>query len=196
LAEDINCTPCLAALGLKRLSASDALSQYFMDMGYFQSNQGAMNAVQQLEPIPAGTFRGFVMHPANTPFDFDPDIYWIYGSPAQMARLASGLAYKTGELIDSRTTGFGISCLSMVKPFITGKPCLVHPGRGERILAGTNECEMAISIPAFLMEDLIDGLEKTHEKGTRYPIQKYMIYEPPILKPMKTLGQYLFPTSE
>jgi hypothetical protein len=47
-----------------------------------------------------------------------------------------------------------------------------------------------------LIEDLVEGLERTQDKGTRYPIQKYMIYEPPILNQMKELDQYLFPVSE
>jgi uncharacterized protein (DUF169 family) len=42
---------------------------------------------------------------------------------------------------------------------------LVHPGRGERILAGTDECEMFFSFPAKDLELFVDGLEKTHKKG-------------------------------
>jgi hypothetical protein len=68
---------------------------------------------------------------------------------------------------------------------------LVHPGRGERILAGTDECEMFFSFPAKDLELFVDGLEKTHKKGTRYPIQSYMIYQPPVIPPVKTLDEKL-----
>jgi uncharacterized protein (DUF169 family) len=121
----------------------------------------------------------------------DPDIVLIYGTPAQMARLASGYLYHHGELIESRTTGFGISCLSAVKPHFTGKPAFVHPGRGERILAGTDESEMFMTLPAKFCESLLNGLKKTEEKGTRYPVQSYMIYQPPTIKPMKILEEKL-----
>jgi uncharacterized protein (DUF169 family) len=191
LAEDINCTPCLAALGWMRLEKPQDLARYFMDMGYFERPELAQNALTQLDPLPAGAVSGLVMAPLERGGEIAPDLVWIYGTPAQMARLAAGWVYRTGELVSSTTTGFGISCLSMVKPHFTRKPVFVHPGRGERILAGTDEGEMAFSFPASRLADLVESLEKTHEKGTRYPVRKYVIYEPPLLKPLKALGEKL-----
>jgi uncharacterized protein (DUF169 family) len=190
IADDINCTPCLAALGLKRLEDNKHLAEYFVNMGYFDSIELAETATRQLEPIPPGEISGVAIFPLNMA-PVDPDIILIYGTPAQMARLAAGYLYHSGELIESKTTGFGISCLSAIKPYFNGKPAFVHPGRGERILAGTDECEMFFTFPARHRESLLDGLKKTHEKGTRYPIQSYMIYEPPMIKPMKRLEEKL-----
>jgi len=189
-ADDINCTPCLAALGLKRLESHTHLSQYFMDMGYFDSIETAEIATGELKPVPPGEINGIAVFPLDMA-PVDPDIVLIYGTPAQMARLAAGYLYHYGELIEAKTTGFGISCLSAVKPYFTGKPALVHPGRGERILAGTDESEMFLSFPASDAESLLDGLKKTHDKGTRYPVQSYMIYQPPVIKPMKSLEDKL-----
>jgi uncharacterized protein (DUF169 family) len=190
LAEDINCTPCLAALGLRQMKTSGALSDYFMEMGYFSSQELAEKAAKALDPIPAGEISGVVYFPLDQA-PLDPDLVIIYGTPAQMARLAAGYLYNSGELVQSQTTGFGISCLSALKPHFTGKPALVHPGRGERILAGTDDAEMLMSIPASMCESLMDGLKNTQAKGTRYPVQSYMIYEPPQIKPMKHLGEKL-----
>ena len=187
LAEDINCSPCFGALGLRTLKDPRHLAQYFMDMGYFENEEASIKAVEQLDPIPAGTIHGVAISPLEHCDKTAPDLIWIYGTPAQMARLAAAWAFKTGDFVVSATTGFGISCLALVKPHFTGKPALVHPGRGERILAGTDEGEMAFSIPAALLTDLMDGLEKTHQSGNRYPIQKYVIYEPPVLKAMASL---------
>jgi uncharacterized protein (DUF169 family) len=190
VADDINCSPCLAALGLKKMENSKALSEYFLDMGYLDSIELAEKATKELEPIPYGEIRGIAVFPLEMA-PIDPDIVLIYGTPAQMARLASGYLYHHGELIESRTTGFGISCLSAVKPHFTGKPAFVHPGRGERILAGTDESEMFMTLPAKFCESLLNGLKKTEEKGTRYPVQSYMIYQPPTIKPMKILEEKL-----
>ena len=190
VADDINCTPCLAALGLKRMENSKALSDYFLDMGYFDRSELAEKATNELEPIQYGEIKGIVFFPLEKAIT-DPDIILIYGTPAQMARLASGYLYHYGELIESRTTGYGISCLSAVKPHFTDKPAFVHPGRGERILAGTDESEMFMTFPARYCDSILDGLRKTHDKGTRYPIQSYMIYQPPTLKPMKSLEEKL-----
>ncbi len=189
-AEDINCSPCLAVLGLKRLDNISHLSEYFMEMGYFDHIELAEAAARELDPVPSGQINGISIFPLDSP-PVDPDIILVYGTPAQMARLASGYIYHHGKLIESRTTGFGLSCLSAVKPYLTGKPAFVHPGRGERILAGTEESEMFFTFPAGNCESLLDGLKKTHEKGTRYPVQKYVIYQPPVIKPVKNLDEKL-----
>ena len=188
MADEINCAPCLAALGLKRMKRETALTDYFMEMGYFAQRELAMKAAQDLDPIKAGIIKGIILFPLAMAL-MEPDLMLLYGSPAQMARLSAGYVYQTGELVESATTGFGISCLSMLKPHWTGKPALVVPGRGERILAGTEEHEMCFSLPAHLLGSLLQGLEKTQEMGTRYPVQKYMLYQPPEIPAFKSLNQ-------
>lgn len=190
LAEDVNCAPCLAALGLKRMKDDSALVDYFMDMGYFQERELAVKAAERLEPLPAGEVRGLTVFPLAQA-ETDPDLVVVYGSPAQMARLAAAFVYQSGELVPSATTGFGISCLSMLKPHWRGGPALVIPGRGERILAGTEEGEMYCSFPAGLLEPLLNGLEKTQERGTRYPVQRYVLYQPPEIPAFKPLSRAL-----
>ena len=190
VAEDINCTPCLAALGLKQMPDAQALAAYFMEMGYFSTMALAEKALQKLDPLPAGEIGGVAFFPlAAAPID--PDLVVIYGSPAQMARMAAGWVYHHGEPVESRTTGFGISCLAALKPYVTGQPALVHPGRGERILAGTDDAEMLLTLPANGCEAFLDGLRQTQDRGTRYPVQSYMLYQPPDLKPMQNLGAKL-----
>jgi uncharacterized protein (DUF169 family) len=189
-AEDINCTPCLAALGLKRLENISHLSEYFLEMGYFNGIESAAMAAKELDPLPAGAISGIIFFPLHLA-PVEPDIVVIYGTPAQMARLTAGYVYNTGELVESKTTGFGISCLSAIKPYFTGKPALVHPGRGERMLAGTDESEMFFTFPAKNCASLLDGMRKTGENGTRYPVQSYLLYQPPTIKPLKNLGDKL-----
>jgi len=189
-AEDINCTPCLAALGLKRMQDDTVLPRYFLEMGYADRIELAEKAAKLLDPIPPGKIGKVAIFPLETA-PVAPDIVLIYGTPAQMARLAAGYVYHHGELIESKTTGFGISCLSAVKSHFTGKPAFVIPGRGERILAGTDDAEMFFTFPAGICDALLDGLKKTQAKGTRYPVQSYMIYQPPIIQPVKKLGDKL-----
>jgi uncharacterized protein (DUF169 family) len=190
VAEDISCTPCLAALGLRGLENRRHLSEYFLEMGYFDRMELAEMATRELDPIPFGEIGGVAFFPLHRA-PVEPDIILIYGTPAQMARLAAGHLYHHGQLIESKTTGFGVSCLSAVQPHFTGQPALVHPGRGERILGGADECEMFFTFPAKQGESLLDGLKKTQEKGIRYPVQSYMMYQPPLIKPMKSLGEKL-----
>ena len=53
-AEDINCSPCLAALGLKRLESLTHLSEYFLEMGYFDSMELAEAVTRELDPYRRG----------------------------------------------------------------------------------------------------------------------------------------------
>lgn len=59
------------------------------------------------------------------------------------------------------------------------------------MLAGTDDCEMLFTFPAKHAGPILDGLRKTHEKGTRYPVQRYVLYEPPSIPPMKALEEKL-----
>ncbi|MBE9573018.1 MAG: DUF169 domain-containing protein [Proteobacteria bacterium] len=143
---------------------------------------------------------GVVKHYLPVPFSFfflplakapvSPDLLVIYGTPAQMTRLAYAYTHSHGRVIHSKTS-FGLSCLSTVMPFWTKEPTLIHPGRGERTLAGTDDSEMLFSTPVSHLEALVNGLESTHKKGLRYPIQGYVLYEPPLIPPMKALEEKL-----
>jgi len=46
----------------------------------------------------------------------------------------------------------------------------VLPGNGDRVWAMVQDGEMAFTIPANLVDSVIDGLEATHQMGVRYPI--------------------------
>jgi uncharacterized protein (DUF169 family) len=110
--------------------------------------------------------------------------------PAQMIRLTIGYIHNHGRLIRSET-GIGLSCLSTLMPFWKQEPSLIHPGRGERTFAGTDDSEMCFSIPASQLESLVDGLEQTQKKRMRYPIQGYLLYQPRLASPMEALREKL-----
>lgn len=189
MAEDINCAPCLAAFGFRKLKSKADFVQFIMDMGYFHSRDLASAMAEQSELLKPGEIKGIVTFPLDKA-PLSPDLVVIYGTPAQMTRLAVGFIYNHGRLISSET-GFGLSCLSTFMPFWKHEPALVHPGRGERMLAGTADNEMSFAAPASYLEALVDGLEKTQKKGLRYPMQGYLLYQPPLIPPMKALEEKL-----
>ncbi len=189
LTEDVNCTPSIVVLGLRKIDNLRSLAEFFVEMGYFEDLTVAEKVARDIEPIEYGYFKGIVIFPLERS-PFEPDVVIIYGTPAQMARLASGYLYHLGKLIESKS-GFGLSCLSAIKPYFTREPYFVIPGRGERIVGGTYDSEMFMSFPAEFCKPLLDGLKKTHEKGTRYPTQSYLMYQPPVIKPMMNLEKKL-----
>ena len=38
--------------------------------------------------------------------------------------------------------------------------------------------EMVFSLPAGKLENLLIGVKETHEKGTKYPINQFLFFEP------------------
>ena len=189
VADDINCTPCLAGLGLKKLPDKAVTVQYLLEMGYCGSQDVASSLAEQVEYLEPGKVKGIVAFPLDKA-PLSPDLVVVYGTPAQMTRLTIGYIYNHGRLIRSET-GIGLSCLSTLMPFWKGEPSLVHPGRGERTFSGTDDSEMCFSIPASHLESLVDGLEKTQKNRIRYPMQGYLLYQPRLVRPMEALGEAL-----
>jgi uncharacterized protein (DUF169 family) len=187
--DDINCTPCLAALGFKEIQDKKDVAQFFMKMGYMKSEDQAVSLAESIEYRTPGEVKGIVMFPLNK-VPMPPDLIIIYGMPAQMSRLAAGLIYSYGKPIKSELN-IGLSCLSSILPYWHREPAYVNPGRGERILGATGDTEMCLSLPSRYVNDLIEGLEATHKTGTRYPIQSYLFYEPRHLPQMTELEEKL-----
>ena len=57
---------------------------------------------------------------------------------------------------------------------------MVVPGNGDRVWAGCQDHEMIMAVPASVLPEVVEGLEKTHETGVRYPIPTYLRYAPEV----------------
>jgi uncharacterized protein (DUF169 family) len=189
LAEDINCAPCLAGFGLKRVKEKKDFAQFIVDMGYFDDLDSAMKVAGEIELIEPGEVKGVVAFPlANAPVD--PDVVLIYGTPAHMTRLTYAYTQSHSKVIHSSTT-FGLSCMSAIRPAWRKESTFVIPGRGERMLAGTDDSEMFFSVPIEDLEAVVNAVEDTHRKGLRFPVQGFVLYEPPVIPAMKALEEKL-----
>lgn len=127
------------------------------------------------------------MAPINAGVIEKPDVILIYGNPAQIARWIQSSVYIEGMPMESRGHA-GLSCVGeMIEPVINKKASYVVPGRGERQLGMAADDEMAFTLPFEKLENLLTGLKETDEKGTRYPIQPFLFYEPRFNKAVSKL---------
>jgi uncharacterized protein (DUF169 family) len=174
--DDINCIPALIGFGWREPESPDAIVDYLMSMAYFETKDAAIKTLQKMTIMEPKRFEKLYISPlAKT--KLDPDAVVIYGNPAQMMRIAQGYIYKKGGVVSSETN-LGFTCANeMIWPLKEGKACFIHPGRGERTLGLTQDHEMAFSLPASQVDDLITGLEATHKGGSRYPVQSYLLFE-------------------
>ena len=123
-------------------------------------------------------YSGIIISPL-TRTKIEPDVVQIYCNPAQAMRLIQGYLYHKGGVLEFTTAGRGASCHEgVIKPYQTDEPQLVIPGNGDRVWGGTEDSEILFSIPKNKLEIVLDGLETTHKAGLRYPIPKYMNYNP------------------
>ena len=107
-----------------------------------------------------------------------PDVVLIYGNPAQMARMVQSMIYAEGDIIES-WANIGASCVrEMIAPMIENKAGYVIPGRGARQLGMVGDDEMVFTLPIGKLENLLTGVRETHKKGTKYPINPFLFFEP------------------
>jgi uncharacterized protein (DUF169 family) len=123
-------------------------------------------------------YSGIIISPL-TRTKIEPDIVQIYCNPAQIMRLIQAYLYHKGGVLEFTSAGRGASCHEgVIKPYQTDEPQVVIPGNGDRVWGGAEDSEMLFSIPKSKLTIVLDGLEATHKAGLRYPIPKYMNYNP------------------
>ena len=133
--------------------------------------------------------RGLIVSPLDSGVIQDPDVILIYGNPAQMARMIQSMIYTEGGVIESWAS-IGASCVrEMIAPMIENKAGYVIPGRGARQLGMAGDDEMVFTMPAGKLENFLTGVKETHEKGTKYPINQFLFFEPKFNKTVEKLRE-------
>ncbi len=123
-------------------------------------------------------YEGVVISPL-TRTKIIPDVIQIYCLPAQAMRLIQAYLYMEGGVMTFTAAGRIGSCHDgVLKPFLTNKPQLVILGNGDRVWGVAEDSELLFSLPSQCLSLILEGLEKTHDAGLRYPIPKYMNYAP------------------
>ncbi len=108
--------------------------------------------------------------------DFEPDLVLVYGNSAQVMRLLVAALWRRGGRLHSSFSGRVDCADAVIVTMQTGEPQVVLPCNGDRIFAQTQDDEMAFTVPAAKIEELIEGLEETNKNGIRYPIPSWLRY--------------------
>jgi len=191
--KDIICWPVHMAFGWETAGHDDML-KFFMDMGYckneeiarkrIQSNEEARNASERLGLNAKDT--GFCFFPLNKA-QVEPDLVFVYGSPAQIMRLTQGYIYHTGHPVDSSSIAAGACCSSILDTLTEREPKIVLSGNGERVFAMTQDSEMMFATPADKIDMIIEGMNVFHKHGQRYPVPSYQFFTPQFIGPFLEL---------
>jgi uncharacterized protein (DUF169 family) len=115
--------------------------------------------------IPAGTYQAIVVSPLDR-LQIEPDIIIAYGQPGPVGRIAKSFTWH-GDTVTPLYFG-GLGCSAVVLSHVEQKPVLCIPAGGEKVLAGTNDYEMSIVLPAARLDDVLTGFKGT-QRMLPYP---------------------------
>ncbi|MDP3386602.1 MAG: DUF169 domain-containing protein [Eubacteriales bacterium] len=103
------------------------------------------------------------------------DVCLLYGTSGQLFMLLSGLLYSDYRKLDFTFSGESSCTDTWIRTLVTGKPCIGLPSFAERKFGGVADNEVALSIKPHDLIKAIEGMEKLHANGLRYPIAPYSL---------------------
>jgi len=178
--EDVGCAIAAHTYGWNRLSDNRGPIHFLTQMNYASDEKAAAEVLASYPLLEMGQEVVVVYSPLEWT-KLEPDIILMYVNPAQLMRLAHAATYKKGTPIGGSFAGRAGSCTEgVIGAFLDKTPKIVLPGNGDRVWAACQDHEMIMALPGSFLADLVDGLEKTHQKGIRYPIPSYLRYRPEV----------------
>ena len=178
--EDVGCGIAAHAYGWNRATDDRGPIHFLTTMNYASDEKAAAEVLTSLPLLEMGQNIVVVYSPLERT-QVKPDIILIYVNPAQLMRLVHASTHKKGVPISGSFSGRAGSCTEgVIGTFLEKIPKVVLPGNGDRVWAACQDHEMIMALPGSFLADLVDGLEKTHQKGIRYPIPSYLRYRPEI----------------
>lgn len=178
--EDVGCGIAAHTYGWERVTDSTGAIDFLTRMNYASDEKAASAVFKGLRTLDIGNEPAVVYSPLERT-KVEPDVILIYVNAAQMMRLIHGATYRAGTSIHSNFSGRASSCTEgVIAAYLDGELKVVVPGNGDRVWATCQDYEMLMAIPAEKLVEVVEGLERTHQKGIRYPIPAYMRYSPEV----------------
>jgi uncharacterized protein (DUF169 family) len=178
--EDVGCAIAANTYGWERIADEEGVIRFMTHMNYASDAEAARKALASFRQLEFGEDLVVVYSPLERT-RVEPDAILIYVNPAQLMRLVHGGTYRTGKPIESSFSGRAASCTEgIIGAYQDHSLKVVGPGNGDRVWGGCQDHEMVMALPAASLAEVVEGLEKTHAQGIRYPIPTYMRYSPEV----------------
>jgi uncharacterized protein (DUF169 family) len=178
--EDVGCAIAAHTYGWERSSDATGAINFLTKMNYVSDETAAGEVLNAWRSLDMGDKLAVVYSPLERT-KVEPDVVLVHVNPAQMMRLIHGATYQSGKPIQSRFSGRAGSCTDgVIGAYLDNAVKVVIPGNGDRVWATCQDHEVVMAIPAARLGEVVEGLEKTHQKGIRYPIPTYARYRPEV----------------
>lgn len=137
-----------------------------------------------------GAYEAILVTPLHAG-EFEPEVTLVYGDSAQVMRLVQAALYYRGGHLHSQASG-GLDCSDLIVQTLQTDDCqFVLPCNGDRVFGMTQDHEMAFTMPRSRADDVLKGLEATHQAGQRYPVPTFMRFTPQMPPSYTKLMDYL-----
>ena len=143
---------------------------------YNETKEAAKKTTASMPKIPSGNYHA-VLSGALDRIDFDPDLILVWGNSAQIMRIIQGYLWKRGGRVSMSTFCDGVCADTISNAVLTGDLQIAFPCLGDRRFGMAKDSDLIASIPIGIINEIVEGMEKTHKAGTRYPIP-YQISTP------------------
>ncbi len=150
---------------------------------YNETKKAAKKTTSTMPKLTYGQYSAIVAG-ALSRIDFKPDLILIWGNSSQIMRLIQGYLWKRGGRISMSTFCDGVCADTISNAMLTGELQVAFPCLGDRRFGLAMDSDLIASIPFGIVEEIIEGMEKTHKAGTRYPIP-YQISTPEFFMKLK-----------
>lgn len=175
---DINCRPARQVYGWDAPTEADKKWADDFSVGLYAKDSAVNGKFGQHLCSLDYEFAGLIISPLSRT-KVIPDSVLVYCFPAQAMRFIQGYLFMEGDVLEFSAAGRVGSCHEgVIKTLKTNKPQYVTLGNGDRIWGGAQDNEVMFACPGDKIDILVEGLEKTHAAGLRYPIPQYMNYSP------------------
>jgi uncharacterized protein (DUF169 family) len=172
--EDLSCPLTAVVFGFRKPT------QFFLEGHaceglYTETKTAGVRSEAAVEKYSFEEYRYTLVAPLDRT-TFEPHVIVIYANAAQIMRLLTAALWKSGGRL---TSSFGgrIDCSDeIIVPRRSGNCEVILPCYGDRIFAQTQDHEMAFSIPANRVSEIIEGLKGSNGAGVRYPIPSFLRY--------------------
>ena len=173
--QDLSCPIAKAAFGFEERN-DYYTSGGLADGMYASCREAGAKFEAALEKYDIGEYAHVVAGPLSRA-NFVPDTVLVYGNSAQVLRLLNAVLYKRGGSLKSDFSGRGDCTDIVIKGRKSGEPQVILPCYGDRIFGMAGDDEMAFTFPFDRAEEIVEGLEKTHAGGVRYPVPIYLRFQ-------------------
>ena len=166
--EDNLCPLAEIAVGFEKSHKLFEEGAFFVGR-YNATKEAAKKTASSMPKIPDGKYNAIISGALNR-IDFDPDLILIWGNSAQIMRIIQGFLWNRGGRISMSTFCDGVCADTISNAMLTGELQVAFPCLGDRRFGMATDTDLIATIPFRIIDEIIEGMEKTHKAGTRYPI--------------------------